>query len=350
MASELENDWKELTEEYKKLEQAHHQYISKQKEFLQSQSVCLAQIKHQRNRLKTAQKNLKGFKTDEKIQNITKELVKREAQLQLMEETLPKSGSKYLRVILGNIDVSFLSQEAKFKYKDDFEKFKLICHVIGLVLLFLIVFKSYKIFEMVYFFFLVWYYCTVSIRESILRTNGSKIKSWWRIHHILSTLTSGILLVWPENAVWHQFRGQFFRYNIYTCLIQYLQFNYQQGALYRLKALGQKDNMDVTLEGFHYWMWRGLTFLFPFLFVAYFYQLYNAYVLWKLSYHPEATWHTPVICALMLVFFFGNSITTLLVVPNKIKNKMLVQYKTMLRRLYGKIPKNNGENKNAKTE
>lgn len=28
-------------------------------------------------------------------------------------------------------------------------------------------------------FLMVWYYCTLTIRESILRVNGSKIKGWW---------------------------------------------------------------------------------------------------------------------------------------------------------------------------
>jgi len=73
-------------------------------------------------------------------------------------------------------------------------------------------------------------------------------------------------------------------------LVQFLQFRYQRGCLYRLRALGERHNMDITIEGFHSWMWRGLSFLLPFLFVGYFYQLYNAYVLYKLSYHPEATW------------------------------------------------------------
>lgn len=61
--------------------------------------------------------------------------------------------------------------------------------------------------------------------------------------------------------------------------------------MYRLKALGERHNMDITIEGFHSWMWRGLSFLLPFLFIGYIFQLYNAYALYQLSYHPEATWH-----------------------------------------------------------
>lgn len=52
--------------------------------------------------------------------------------------------------------------------------------------------------------------------------------------------------------------------------------------------------MDITIEGFHSWMWRGLSFLLPILFVGYLLQLYNAYVLYHLSFHPTATWHVRV--------------------------------------------------------
>lgn len=75
-----------------------------------------------------------------------------------------------------------------------------------------------------------------------------------------------------------------------TGVVQYMQFRYQSGVLYRLKALGARHNMDITIEGFHSWMWRGLSYLLPFLFGGYIFQLYIAYTLYSLSYHPAATW------------------------------------------------------------
>lgn len=81
--------------------------------------------------------------------------------------------------------------------------------------------------------------------------------------------------------------------------------------------------MDITIEGFHSWMWRGLSFLIPFLFIGYFFQLYNAYVLFKLSRHPEATWHVPVLSAMFLVLFLGNTTTTIIVIPQKLKSRVI---------------------------
>lgn len=77
--------------------------------------------------------------------------------------------------------------------------------------------------------------------------------------------------------------------------VQILQFRYQRGCLYRLRTLGERHNMDITIEGFHSWMWRGLSFLLPFLFLGYTFQLYNAYTLYQLSFHPEATWQVWIV-------------------------------------------------------
>ena len=137
---------------------------------------------------------------------------------------------------------------------------------------------------------MVWYYCTLTIRESILRVNGSKIKGWWRAHHFISTVLAGVLLTWPEGTTYNLFRKQLMWFYVYISLVQYLQFHYQQGCLYRLKALGERHDMDITIEGFHSWMWRGLSFLLPFLYTGYFYELYNAWALYQLISHPESEW------------------------------------------------------------
>lgn len=110
-------------------------------------------------------------------------------------------------------------------------------------------------------------------------------------------------------------------------LIQYLQFGYQKGVLYRLKALGERHDMDITIEGFHTWMWKGLSFLLPFLFGGYIFQAYNSYILYKLSSHPEAPWQVPILSILFLVLFIGNTLTTLVVVPQKLRGKIKESYR-----------------------
>lgn len=74
---------------------------------------------------------------------------------------------------------------------------------------------SFRPLELSFIFLLVWYYCTLTIRESILKVNGSRIKGWWRLHHFLSTVAAGILLIWPDTETWAQFRTQFMWFNAY---------------------------------------------------------------------------------------------------------------------------------------
>uniref|UniRef100_A0A183B3X7 Ion_trans domain-containing protein n=1 Tax=Echinostoma caproni TaxID=27848 RepID=A0A183B3X7_9TREM len=57
-------------------------------------------------------------------------------------------------------------------------------------------------------FLLVWYYCTLTIRERILIANGSRIKGWWNIYHFISTaclyigtLSFELGLVVEHNAI-----------------------------------------------------------------------------------------------------------------------------------------------------
>lgn len=183
--------------------------------------------------------------------------------------------------------------------------------------------------ELAFIFLLVWYYCTLTIRESILKVNGSRIKGWWRTHHFISTVCAGVLLIWPQGEAWQHFRNQFMYFNAYISMVQYLQFRYQKGVLYRLKALGERHNMDITIEGFHSWMWRGLSFLLPFLFAGYFFQAYNAYVLYKLSFSPEAPWQVPVLSFLFAVLFLGNTITTSMVIPQKMRERVKERYRLM---------------------
>ncbi|KAK6039671.1 hypothetical protein COOONC_22824 [Cooperia oncophora] len=58
-------------------------------------------------------------------------------------------------------------------------------------------------------FLMVWYYCTLTIRESILIINGSKLGSWWVAHHYLACVIGGVALTWPDDASYQAFHFQF---------------------------------------------------------------------------------------------------------------------------------------------
>lgn len=72
-----------------------------------------------------------------------------------------------------------------------------------------------RILDLAFVFLMVWYYCTLTIRESILRVNGSRIKGWWRAHHFISTALSAVLLTWPDSPTYHLFRNQLMWFYVY---------------------------------------------------------------------------------------------------------------------------------------
>lgn len=126
----------------------------------------------------------------------------------------------------------------------------------------------------------------------------------------------------PDGSSYEKFRFQFLTYICYTSFLQFLQYYYQYGCLYRLRALGERYSMDITIQGFHTWMWKGLSFLLPFLFVGYVLQFYIFYSCYQMfMYDPNCVeWQVPVVSFMYLIISLGNLFTTFLVVYQKIKN------------------------------
>ena len=49
-----------------------------------------------------------------------------------MEDHLPRESGRYLKVILGSLNVSILDKDAKCHYKEQYEQFKLTINIIGI--------------------------------------------------------------------------------------------------------------------------------------------------------------------------------------------------------------------------
>uniref|UniRef100_A0A672K3J4 Transmembrane protein 120B n=1 Tax=Sinocyclocheilus grahami TaxID=75366 RepID=A0A672K3J4_SINGR len=301
-----QSEWTEIEQEYQQLQETHKVYRLKLEELTNLQAICSSAISKQRKALKDLKHSLhKCTKTrSEKetgvINDLQVQIKERQNVFFDMEAYLPKKNGLYLNLVLGNVNVTLLSNQAKFAYKDEYEKFKLYMTIIlmfgAVTCLFLF---NYRVTDEIFNFLLVWYYCTLTIRESILMSNGSRIKGWWVSHHYVSTFLSGVI-----------------EYNLLT----FLQYYYQSGCLYRLRALGERNQLDLTVEGFQSWMWRGLTFLLPFLFFGHFWQLYNAASLFKLSARDDCKeWQVFMLALTFLILFLGNFLTTLKVVHQKLQ-------------------------------
>uniref|UniRef100_A0A674NW65 Transmembrane protein 120Aa n=1 Tax=Takifugu rubripes TaxID=31033 RepID=A0A674NW65_TAKRU len=293
--TECVREWEDLEKNYQQIQDTHRLYKQKLEEVTKLQNSCTSAISRQRKKLKELTVSLRECKENhpnpklsaeelEAIGEIEKSTKERTNSFFEMEAFLPKKNGLYLSLVLGNVNVTLLNKQAKFAYKDEYEKFKLVVTVILFIVSFTCRFLAL---DALFYFLLVWYYCTLTIRESILITNGSRIKGWWVFHHYVSTFLSGVMLTWPEGVLYQMFRNQFISYSLYQSFVQFLQYYYQSGCLYRLRTLGERHTMDLTVEGFQSWMWRGLTFLLPFLFFGHFWQLYNGLTLFRMSQLPQ---------------------------------------------------------------
>ncbi|XP_051540524.1 transmembrane protein 120B isoform X2 [Myxocyprinus asiaticus] len=305
-----QSEWTEIEQEYQQLQETHKVYRQKLEELTNLQAICSSAISKQRKGLKDLKQSLhKCVKTcNEKESEVVNDL-----QVQIKER----------QNVFFDME-AYLPKKNGFAYKDEYEKFKLYMTIIlmfgAVSCLFLL---NYRVTDEIFNFLLVWYYCTLTIRESVLMSNGSRIKGWWVSHHYVSTFLSGVMLTWPEGPMYQMFRSQFLAFSIYQSCVQFLQYYYQSGCLYRLRALGERNQLDLTVEGFQSWMWRGLTFLLPFLFFGHFWQLYNAATLFRLSARDDCKeWQVFMLALTFLVLFLGNFLTTLKVVHQKLqKNK-----------------------------
>ncbi|XP_069768262.1 ion channel TACAN-like [Narcine bancroftii] len=322
-------EWELLDQDYQTLQETHKLYKQQLEEVIKLQNSCLSSIERQKKKYKKLSKILAGCESLDSEEHVRdteffKELMKERQNIIFeMEAFLPKKNGLYLTLVLGNVNVTLLSKQAKFAYKDEYEKFKLYLTIILLLLSFSCRFLlNSRVADSVFNFLLVWYYCTLTIRESILINNGSRIKGWWVFHHYVSAFLSGVMLTWPDSKMYQLFRNQFLSFSMYQSFVQFLQYYYQSGCLYRLRALGERHNMDLTVEGFQSWMWRGLTFLLPFLFFGHFWQLFNAITLFKLAEHPDCKeWQVSMCGITFLVLFLGNFLTTVRVIYQKQKRR-----------------------------
>ena len=149
-------DWAELADEYKQLELAHKEYrnvspalslnldlnhslFQALDKCLSLQKKCMSGVTHQKYRLGVIKKLVGEVERGEavtkeekgEVEDLHKDILRRSAQLEQMQEVLPRKSGKYLRGIIGNVDCSILDKNEKYQYKEQYEQFKLIVNLIG---------------------------------------------------------------------------------------------------------------------------------------------------------------------------------------------------------------------------
>lgn len=242
-------------------------------------------------------------------------------QVKEIEKCLPQKHSLILQFAVGNINVTLPKMVDRMRYKADYENFKLKMTILGLIWSALLIFlgRKSRIFEAFFQAVICWYYSTISLREHILIANGSRIKRWWLIHHYLSIFLAAILLTWPGGEAYDMFFPTFHYLALYIEMVQLLQFKYQTQRLYRLRALGKADMMDITAEGIQ--LKGSLTLLVPFLLIGQMWQLYVSYVLYNYIQEGYTDWQIPYTSVVYFVLAVGNIYSTIASVIHKIRRQ-----------------------------
>jgi hypothetical protein len=177
----------------------------------------------------------------------------------------------FVRLFLGQVNVKVYRKEERLKLKQEYQKFRARTDLIFLLgaSIQLFLFPHVRLLELLFQVWLLYYYVSLSLRENILRVNGSNIKPWWIFHHYFSTFVALVVITWTDTQNFRLFIPQFLTLCLFQALVQLLQNRYQQARLYKLVAMGKATRMDVT-GGEHSGMWLEqwtptLMFLLPFL-------------------------------------------------------------------------------------
>lgn len=93
--------------------------------------------------------------------------------------------------------------------------------------------------------------------------------------------------------------------------------------------------LQSIITGFHSWMWKGLSFLLPFLYAAYGFQFYNGLTLYKLSLRPECEeWQVIVLAGIFFLLSAGNTFTISQVVYQKLRGKLSANITKHIQRIH----------------
>jgi len=311
--------------EFPAFEQRYEAFVDEVDKLKSTQTLCQHDIKHYRMFMQMLKQEMKTIDTKDNIlSEIELSVIKntfdeKEHLLREMEDCLPKQNGYYLSIVLGSVNVSFPNKQDKFAYKNNYENFKIaVSAIIAVLALLLYSCIQVRLMDSIFHLFIVWYYCTLTIRERILIQNGSRIKGWWATYHFILTAEAAVMLIWPHSESYAAFRDQFMLYTFYTAIVQCIQYYYQIGCLYKLRALGERPSMDITVDGYMSWMSKRLSFLLIFLILAYAFQFFNAYALYCIyqqSYCNE--WQPLVVGAIYAFVCVGNMLTTVHVIRQK---------------------------------
>jgi len=234
---EFKTEWASFKQEFQKFENDMKEYDTKQEDLVKKQDSAISNTKKQLRALsrlreiKTLYLNSvnkfseKEFITLEK--DVPEELTghnlleQYETKLKEYRRKLPESGSNFLAYFLGTVNVRLPTLAARLNYKEEYENHKRECShlsiIFNLILLLLLYTNHlYRWMEALYQVYLLYYYITMTVRENILKVNGSNIKPWWIYHHYFTIVLVFMIVTW-DGPGYECFRTQYLIFFFIYC-------------------------------------------------------------------------------------------------------------------------------------
>ncbi|KAA8491451.1 Transmembrane protein [Porphyridium purpureum] len=264
-------------------------------------------------------KAVKAAHKEYKLSSRSQEMCKYDELLTDLDTLMPTDGGTFVRAYLGNLNLRFMRHKERMRFKQGYELFKQ--HMAPLIIAFCVAclyFHNNRWLHMLFQLFLAYYYVNLSLRENILRHNGSNIKEWWIVHHYVSMIDAVVLVTWPNSPSYAQFATKLHLFGLYMGVVQIFQTRYQLARLYTLRSLGKASEMDVSNSDstqVHYT--RSMAILVPIILVGQMFQLYIAVTLFILYARYRGEYQILMCGFCFSVMFLGNFSSTVLTMLEK---------------------------------
>ncbi|CEO95353.1 Transmembrane protein 120 like protein [Plasmodiophora brassicae] len=232
----------------------------------------------------------------------------------------PRRGTWVIRMFLGErVNTKVWKRSELFAMKDAYNNYKSKSTIIFILFpLVQLLVSSHRFIGILHQLWLLHFYLSLSLRESLLLCNGSNIMPWWITHHYVSMAISVATLVWHDGPGYRWFIGNATKLMIWQGLIMLFQTQYQKSRHYVRMSLGKAGELDVPSSETLVEKPTNLTILVPLLYITYALQLFTGTTLiLKSTVFPGSLWNFVIIGTLMCLLGVGNSIATLRVLRKK---------------------------------
>ncbi|KAJ3449520.1 transmembrane protein induced by tumor necrosis factor alpha [Anaeramoeba flamelloides] len=297
------------------------------KKDLRSLSYEIKRLRFVLNKLKNGQ-----VLSKEEYEHFKIDLSNNQSYIRVLGSELPNKTNDFLSFFLGNVTFYITDYTERVKYKTDYEKFKkkmlMIFGISSCLMLLGYTFKTILLLRLIsvpYHLVPFYYYLSLTMKETVLKSNGSNITRWWAAHHFLSFFCSGFLLFWPFGSFLKIFASRFYLFSIYMSFTQLFLHNFQVKLLYKLRALGNasiEDTVNYDTPVTHFT--SRLRLQLPFTIVQNLIMLYLSFYLIKsFIVIKESPNHCLISGLLLLVLVIGNSVSCVKNILNILKTRSL---------------------------